>query len=342
MSIIFATASITMLQLIIKAAYRISTEQLSNIEDQYALFYFLAFLALTLFYYTLLSRRIIKRIHKIYQAVTKMSSTNLSVTIDDNGLDEIGYLARHIHEMTKKLKEAQEREMKMEHEKMEIISSISHDLKTPLTSLLGYIELTKKQLTTDIEICYEYLDISEKKCLDLKKQLNDLLEYCTLQFGGMQLKLEAICIAQLIKEVITDFIPEFERLNMTFGIDCEQQPLLIYVDPALYARVLQNIIANSIFYGKNGKRINISVWEEKEEVNIKIANYGERILEEDILYLFDRFYRAEKSRNENTGGKGMGLAIAKAIANLHGGDIKVESRQDETSFTITINKQLRD
>ena len=342
LSIIFATASITIFQSVIKAAYHISEEQLSNIENQYALFYFLAFLVLTLFYYTLLSRRIINRINKIYQAVTKMNNASLSITIDDNSLDEIGYLARHINDMTNKIKEAKEREVKIEHEKMEIISSISHDLKTPLTSLLGYIELTRKQLTTDIEICHEYLDISEKKCLDLKKQLNDLLEYCSLQFGGMQLKLETICARELVKEVITDFVPEFERLNMTFHIDADEPPLLMNVDPTLFARLLQNIIANSIFYGKDGKRVDISVWEENKQIYIKIINYGEKILEEDIPYLFDRFYRAEKSRNENTGGKGMGLAIAKAIANLHGGYIQVESSNEETSFTITIKKLFRD
>lgn len=340
LSIIFATASITVFQLVIKAAYHITEEQLSNIENQYALFYFLAFLALTLFYYTLLSRKIIKRINKIYQAVTKMKSTDLSITIDDNSLDEIGYLARHINEMTKNLKKAKEREIKAEHEKIEIISSISHDLKTPLTSLLGYIELTKKQLTQDTEICYEYLDVAQKKCLDLKKQLNDLLEYCTLQFGGMKLKLETICATELVKEVLTDFIPEFERVNMTYRIDVKEQSLLMDVDPALFARVLQNIIANSIFYGKDGKRVDIKVWEENKKVNIKIINYGEKISEEALPYLFDRFYRGEKSRNENTGGKGMGLAIAKAIANLHEGDIKVESTKEETSFTITVKRQL--
>lgn len=339
LSIIFATASITVFQLVIKAAYHITEEQLSNIENQYALFYFLAFLALTLIFYTLLSRKIIKRINQIYQAVTKMKSTELSVTIDDNSLDEIGYLARHINEMTKNLKEAKEREIKTEQEKMEIISSISHDLKTPLTSLLGYIELTKKQLTQDTEICYEYLDVAQKKCLDLKKQLNDLLEYCTLQFGGMKLKLETICATELVKEVLTDFIPEFERVNMTYRIDVKEQSLLMDVDPALFARVLQNIIANSIFYGKDGKRVDIKVWEENKKVNIKIINYGEKISEEALPYLFDRFYRGEKSRNENTGGKGMGLAIAKAIVNLHGGDIIAESSEEETSFTLTINRK---
>lgn len=339
LSIIFATASITVFQLVIKAAYHITEEQLSNIENQYALFYFLAFLALTLIFYTLLSRKIIRRTNQIYQAVTKMKSTDLSVTIDDNSLDEIGYLARHINEMTENLKEAKEREIKTEQEKMEIISSISHDLKTPLTSLLGYIELTKKQLTQDTEICYEYLDVAEKKCLDLKKQLNDLLEYCTLQFGGIKLKLETICATELVKEVLTDFIPEFEKLNMTFRIGASEQPLLMDVDTALFARVLQNIIANSIFYGKDGKKVAIKVWEENQQVNIKIINYGEKISEEDLPYLFDRFYRGEKSRNENTGGKGMGLAIAKAIVNLHGGDIKAESTKEETAFTITINRK---
>ena len=139
-----------------------------------------------------------------------------------------------------------------------ISSAISHDLKRPYF-LLGCIELTKKQLTQDTEICYEYLDVAQKKCLDLKKQLNDLLEYCTLQFGGMKLKLETICATELVKEVLTDFIPEFERVNMTYRIDVKEQSLLMDVDPALFARVLQNIIANSIFYGKDGKRVDIKV-----------------------------------------------------------------------------------
>ncbi|HDX9577243.1 TPA: ATP-binding protein [Bacillus pseudomycoides] len=127
---------------------------------------------------------------------------------------------------------------------------------------------------------------------------------------------------------------------MKFHIECNQD-LQIEADISLLVRLMQNVISNGIFYGESGKKIDIQIFQENGNVRVNIKNYGQKILQEDIPYIFEKFYRGEKSRSAYTGGKGMGLAIAKSIANIHKGDITVCSDDTETVFIITLPQYLQ-
>lgn len=227
------------------------------------------------------------------------------------------------------------RKKKSQEMKNEMIHNISHDLRTPVTSLIGYVDLVESKLHSNIEECDQYVAVLKRKSYELKNQIDDLLEYCHINYKEIQLYKEIVEVKPLIEQIMIDFVPQLDEEKMHFDIECKQT-VQIEVDMKLMIRLMQNVISNSILYGKSGKKIVIEMLVENMNVQIKIKNYGQCISSKDLPYLFEKFYRGEKSRNAHTGGKGMGLAIAKSIAQIHEGDITVCSSNKETTFTIIL------
>ncbi|WP_202906867.1 sensor histidine kinase [Abyssisolibacter fermentans] len=314
---------------------------LGELEFDYLIIYLGVFVLLMILFFYIFSRKIINRIENISKTVTDMKEGNLDINIPVISNDEIGNLAENINIMAKNLKDLIEKQRQVEKIKNEMISSISHDLRTPLTALMGYIKLIKSN-RDDIQAFFHYVDILERKCEELKKLMDDLLEYSNVNFEGIKLKKEIVSIKELVEQVLIDFVPQLENSGMTFNIECDSEKILIRVDLSLIVRLFQNIISNSIFYGKEGKKMHIKIIREYENVIVKITNYGKTISKEDLPYIFERFYRCEKSRSSNTGGKGMGLAIAKRIAEIHEGTIKASSNREETVFQIILPAYLID
>lgn len=219
--------------------------------------------------------------------------------------------------------------------KNEMIHNISHDLRTPVTSLIGYVDLVESKLHSNIEECDQYIAVLKRKSYELKNQIDDLLEYCHINYKEIQLQKEIIEVKPLVEQIMIDFVPQLDEEKIHFYIECKQT-VHIKVDIKLIIRLMQNVISNSIVYGKSGKSIVIEIVVENMNAQIKIKNYGPCISNEDIPYIFEKFYRGEKSRNAHTGGKGMGLAIAKSIAQIHEGDITVDSNKEETTFIISL------
>lgn len=334
-SIICASILIILFQQILCGLTGIGNSELARIEEDYAFAYFLVFLILTTLMFILFSRKIIKRIEDINLYVNKVKSGNINSYIEIKTKDEIGQLSHNISIMVKTLKDSIDKQKQSEKIRNEMISNISHDLRTPLTSLSGYIELIKLNIN-DTNACNDYIEVLDTKCKSLKNQVNDLLEYCNLNYKEIKIKKRIVSVKELIEQVIIDFIPQMEKEGISFVLEIQQEKLYIDVDINLFIRLLQNIISNGIFYGKSGKKIKVEVFLREAQVIIKIMNYGKPIPKEDITYIFERFYRGEKSRNENTGGKGMGLAVAKSIAELHNGSINVYSKELETAFEIVL------
>lgn len=307
----------------------------AQLEESYSVIYLAVFLILTTIFFYLFSKKTITRIEKISKGVDRIKAGNLQIHIPVDVHDEIGQLTANINLMAKNLQSSMEREHEAKQIKDEMISNISHDLRTPLTSLMGYIDLIKAHMHEDLEACEKYVDISQRKCEQLKIQINDLIEYCIVKDKNLTIHTEVVGVKVLIQQLMIDFIPQLEEARMRFEIKCESE-VYIDVDVSLMKRLLQNMISNSIFYGKAGKKIMIHIRLKDSKAMIEIKNNGNQIAKEDIPYLFERFYRGEKSRNEHTGGKGMGLAIAKSIAELHKGTITVESDDKETVFLIAL------
>ncbi|MGE6362758.1 sensor histidine kinase [Bacillus paramycoides] len=314
---------------------------ITQLETRYSYIYFLIFFILTSVFFYIFSRKIIIRIEHINKSVEAIKEGNLDIHIPVAVNDEVGNLANNINSMVKSLKKSIERERRAEVMKNEMISNISHDLRTPITSLKGYIELIKSNIQEDV-VCHTYVDVVQRKCNELEKQVNDLLEYCNIEFKEVKLTKDVIEVKELVQQVMIDFVPQLEDIGMRFHIESVKQKIYIEVDVSLIIRLLQNIISNSIFYGQTEKKMIIKILKDNSNVVIKIINYGKQIEPEDLPYIFERLYRAEKSRNAHTGGKGMGLAIAKSIAELHAGTITVHSNKIETAFIIILPEHRRE
>lgn len=298
--------------------------------------FFLIFVFITIVLFYIFTRKIIYQINDINKNITLISKGNFHITIPLTTNDELGQIANNINIMSKKLEDLIKKERENEKIKNDMISNISHDLRTPLTSIIGYVELVKKLGCKDKEVCDNCIDIILKKCDELRILVEDLLEYTSINFKGINLKKEPISIKNVIEQVMVGFVPTLERDNMSFNIKAPDEEILITGDISLIVRLFENIINNNIFYGKNGKKIDIQIMLIDSMASVKIINYGDKIPIEDQPYIFERFYRGEKSRNAYTGGKGMGLAIAKSIVNTHSGDIKVTSNDAETTFQVLL------
>ncbi|WP_237691067.1 sensor histidine kinase [Paenibacillus caui] len=309
------------------------------LEQQYSLIYMGFFLILTTILFYRFSKKTLVRLEKINKSVNMLQEGQLDIHIPVTGDDEIGKLAGNINKMVSRLKAAIEKEQKSEQMKNEMISSISHDLRTPLTSLIGYIELIKTNIGSNIEACHHYAETSYRKCNELKKLIEDLLEYCHIQFKGMKMNKEAVSLKPLIEQVMIDFVPLLEEAGMSFEIETEERTIEIFADISLMVRLLQNIVSNSISYGRHGKKITIKLLTENTKVVIQVVNYGKEISPDHLPHIFDRYYRAEESGRSHTAGQGMGmgLAIAKSIAEAHDGIIEVKSSEIQTAFSIVLN-----
>lgn len=330
-SILLATVSIIAFQILIGNIYI----HASALEEKYSFLYFIVFLIFTTIYFAFMTKTTMKRLDKINESVKEISNGNLEIHIPISKSDEIGELAKNINRMVKSLNESIENERTSQEMKNEMISNISHDLRTPITSLIGYADLLSNNLHLNVEECDQYVNVLKRKSYELKSQIDDLLDYCQITYKEIDLHKNVIDMKALIEQIMIDFVPQLDGANMNFQILGEQK-LHVEVDIELIVRLLENIINNSITYGRAGKEILISISKRKSNVEIEIKNFGHHIPKENLPYVFEKFYRGEKSRSAYTGGKGMGLAIARSIAQLHKGDITVHSNDKETVFTVIL------
>ncbi|PGB55735.1 sensor histidine kinase [Bacillus anthracis] len=330
-SILLATISIIVFQILIGNIY----SHVTTLEEKYSFLYFIVFLIFTTAYFACMTKTMMKRLSEINKNVKEISKGNFEVYIPISKHDEIGELATNVNRMAKSLKESVENEKKSQEMKNEMISNISHDLRTPVTSLIGYADLLGNKLHANGEECEQYVSILKRKSYELKNQVDELLEYCQINYREIELHKSVVNMKALMEQIMIDFVPQLDDANMSFCIKGDKE-LHVEIDVALMVRLFENVISNSIMYGKDGKEILILVSKRDMNVEIEVKNFGQCIPDENLPYVFEKFYRGEKSRSSHTGGKGMGLAIARSIAELHKGDITVRSNEKETVFTIAL------
>lgn len=293
---------------------------------------FVSSIILFLMYFFIFSRRMINYLDEIKNGLQEIAKGNLTYEIPTKSSDELGMVADTINQMTKQLKKSIEEERNAERTKNELITGVSHDLRTPLTSILGYLELIEKDHYKDeVELRY-YTNIAYEKALRLKKLVEDLFEYTSIHEKGPTLQKQKINLNGLLKQLAEEFSPSLTKAGMLYRTITNDEMVYIYADGNQLMRAYENLMANAIRYGKDGQYIDIQINKTNEEAIVKIINYGEQIPERDLPYIFERFYRAEKSRSTQSGGSGLGLAITKSIVEMNGGHITVESNKDGTVF----------
>lgn len=247
------------------------------------------------------------------------------------GPGKLGEVALSINRMSGQLKRSIEEERRAEKTKNDLITGVSHDLRTPLTSILGFLEVIENDRYQDETEMRYYVNIAYEKSLALRKLIDDLFEYTRIN-NGMPLDLRELDIVGLVQQLAEEFVPALEQAGMECRVNAPEGDFKMLADGGLLVRVYENLISNAIQYGHSGKYIDIDFLAEGEEIVVRLQNYGDPIPERDLPFIFDRFYRVERSRSKETGGTGLGLAITKSIVEVHGGSIAAKSSRKATFF----------
>ena len=228
-------------------------------------------------------------------------------------------------------------EKAIEQSKDELITNVSHDIRTPLTSIIGYLGLLKNGAVTSQEDMLKYINIAYDKAEQMRSLANDLFEYTTLKSTKTKLNVTPINIKGMMEQVAAGFELEAEKKGIAFSVKARPDDLIVNADVEKLVRVYNNLISNSLKYAAGASRINlVANLINHEQVELRVENNGEPIPKDKLKKIFDRFYRVESSRNTKTGGTGLGLSIVQGAVELHGGTIRCESNKDWTSFIILL------
>ncbi len=232
--------------------------------------------------------------------------------------------------------QAMQEERASEKSKDELITNVSHDLRTPLTSIIGYLGLIEDHQYQSEEDIVKYSHIAYDKAKQMKNLVEDLFEYTKVQQHGAPVNLMTVDLGQLLEQVGASFELEADKKGIAINVSCEPTPLSITADPEKLGRLFSNLVANALKYGHGASYIHLTAKQLGEKVVITVADDGEKIPAESVKHLFERFYRVESSRNKATGGTGLGLAIVQSIVELHHGSVTARSDDQETAFLVTL------
>ncbi|NEW06994.1 HAMP domain-containing histidine kinase [Paenibacillus sp. SYP-B3998] len=296
------------------------------------IFTFIAILVVTngvLTYFV--SRSIIRPLRALKRATEEIKDGNLDFEVVPQSDDEIGELSIAFEEMRRKLKQSVEIQLQYEENRKELISNISHDLKTPVTAIKGYVEGIMDGVTNSPDKLDRYVRTIYNKAADLDRLIDELFLFSKLDLGKVPFQFEAVDIGQYVLDCAQELQFDMEKKGVHFVLnELPQTPLFVTADREKLKRVLLNVIENAMKYSdETNCAIRLEVKEFDGNAVIQIEDNGQGISEEALPHIFDRFYRADPSRNTSTGGSGLGLAIAKQIVQEHGGRIGATSRIGE-------------
>lgn len=222
-----------------------------------------------------------------------------------------------------------------EQKKDELIVYLAHDIKTPLTSMIGYLSLLSEIKDMPQEQRNRYIDIALDKSYRLEDLINELFDVARFNSEKIVLEKEEINLNLMLEQIADDFYPTLKEMNKKINFTSDEKTIL-YADPDKLSRVFNNLIKNAVNYSKENTDIDISIINKENQVTVNITNKGKQIPKEKLDKIFEKFYRLDSSRTSKTGGSGLGLVIAKEIVELHGGKIYAESDMKETTFSVIL------
>ncbi len=284
--------------------------------------------------FMILQEPYIRYISRISEAVQNISEGNLNTVIDVIGDDEFSSMAANLNHMAADIKKLMEKERESERTKNELITNVAHDLRTPLTSIIGYLELLAGNQQVPADMQHKYIEIAYGKSRRLQKLIEDLFGFTKLNCGKIAMHVGQIDIVKLLGQLVEEAYPNFVEKGLSYDLQSNVPAKIINADGNLLARLFDNLIGNAIKYGADGKRVLVKIHAEGETVTVSVTNYGYVIPADELPLIFNKFYRVEQSRSSSTGGTGLGLAIAKEIVDMHGGTISVASDLNGTVFTV--------
>ena len=274
-------------------------------------------------------RSILWPIGKLQEATKQIRDGNLDFTLDVEDDDEIGQLCQNFEEMRIRLKESTEEKIQYDKESKELISNISHDLKTPITAIKGYAEGLMEGVASSPEKRDKYIRTIYNKANDMDRLINELTFYSKIDTNKIPYTFSKINVANYFRDCVEEVGLELEARGIELGyFNFVDEDVMVIADAEQMKRVINNIIGNSLKYmDKKHGIINIRILDVGDFVQIEIEDNGKGIGQKELPYIFDRFYRTDSSRNSSKGGSGIGLSIVKKIIEDHGGKIWATSKE---------------
>lgn len=290
-------------------------------------------MALFLIYFS--SRSVSKPLKEINDAVLEIASGKFDKRVSVSATDEIAQLASSFNYMADSLEHLEEM-------RAGFISDISHELRTPMTSISGFVSGILDG-TIPKERQNEYLELVLEESTRLVRLTNEMFEMTKMSSHGYKLSIKKFDLAEITRLCIIGAEKEIDAKRLDLSVDFEKENIYVLAEPDSIKRVIINLLDNAIKYSFENSRIDIKVFSQVEHIVFEISNIGTGIDDADLPYIFDRFYKSDKSRSRENGGAGLGLSFVKNILNLHSQQINVKSEQIDslsrkTTFTFTLEK----
>lgn len=303
-------------------------------EFNVAMLFVFAFAIFTfIIIFLILVRKKIVYLKLISDNVNDIANGKLGLTIGIEGKDELTQLAQNINYMSKELEDTFEQERRLERTKNELITNVSHDLRTPLTSIIGYIDLLKRRQYNSNTQLQEYLETTYSKSQRLKYLIDELFEYTRLSGIDAKLNLNEVDLSGLLEQIVGEYIPIFEKESLVVQKSITEEIIPIFIDVEKMVRVYENLFMNAIKYSMKPSELSVCLELMDNKAIVKVSNKVERPPVSDPNKLFERFFRGDKARKDDQG-NGLGLAISKRIVELHHGNIHAEYKDGWMSFIV--------
>ena len=280
--------------------------------------------------------RLLCRFQVLYEGGKELAEGNLDATVDTTYLKgALREHGEHLNQISQGMSNAIEHQMKSERMKTELITNVSHDIKTPLTSIINYVDLIQKE-APDAQPFTDYVEVLGRQSQRLKKLIEDLVEASKAATGNLEVNLEPCDVGVLLDQMIGEYAEKLKQVQLDTVLDCPQEPLHIWADGRRIWRVFDNLLNNICKYSMPGTRVYVTVREESTMVMILFRNISKSQLNISSDELMERFVRGDSSRN--TEGSGLGLSIAQSLTELQGGKLQLEIDGDLFKVTLWFPK----
>ena len=284
-----------------------------------------------------LSSTVTSRIYLLKDAAEKLAKGELKTRVSINGRDEVAALANTFNQMAEQLEMVDAKQRELERLRADLIAWVGHDLQTPLASMRAILEALEDGVVDDPQTVKRYLGTAQRDVRSLSVLIDDLFQMAQLDTGGIPLDRAESSLSDLISDTLESFseLALRQGVKLEGSVDSNVDP--VTMDTQRIGRVLNNLIGNALRHTPAEGRVNVHARRTASGVEVSVSDTGEGIRAEDLLHVFESFYRGEKSRSRSTGGAGLGLAISRGIVQAHGGEIKVQSEAGRGSqFTFTL------
>ena len=278
---------------------------------------------------------------QLKKATHEIREGNLDYSLNEISDDEIGDLCKDFEDMRQRLKETAEERLQYDRENKELISNISHDLKTPITAIKGYVEGIMDGVADTPEKMDRYIKTIYNKTIEMNRLIEELTFYSKIDTNRIPYTFDKVNVDRYFGDCAEELALDLEEKNIDLRYKNDVDKSTIFIaDVEQIKKVVNNIIGNSVKYiGKDKGLIQIHIIDAGDFIQIEISDNGKGIAQKDLPYIFDRFYRSDTSRNSMQGGSGIGLSIVKKIVEDHGGRIWALSKEDEgTTMCMVFRK----